>query len=89
MTTGPPYMTCQTAARRRGGPAAVTRIAWQAADALTTARDLAQTLVIGNIANATQGPHRRAESLPSSGRRRPATRQLAALGDRAHWAAAR
>jgi len=32
-----------------------TRIAWQAADALTHARDLAQTLAIGNLVAATQG----------------------------------
>jgi hypothetical protein len=53
---GPPYLTCPTSPP--GGaeaPAAVTRIAWQASDALTTARDLSVTIVIGNIANATQG----------------------------------
>jgi hypothetical protein len=53
---GPPYLTCQASPPNAAeAPAAVTRIAWQASDALTTARDLAQTLVIGNIANATQG----------------------------------
>lgn len=36
-------------------PTPVTRIAWVASDALSVARDLSQTTVIGNIANATQG----------------------------------
>lgn len=53
---GPPYLTClgspPTAAK---APTAVTRIAWRSSDALTVARDLSETVVIGNIANATQG----------------------------------
>jgi len=36
-------------------PTPVTRIAWQASDALKVPRDLLNTTVIGNIANATQG----------------------------------
>jgi len=36
-------------------PTPVTRIAWIASEALKVARDLSQTTVIGNIANATQG----------------------------------
>jgi len=53
---GPPYLTCQgSPPTAKEAPAAVTRIAWRAADALTAARDLSQTVVIGNIANATQG----------------------------------
>jgi hypothetical protein len=53
--TGPPYMTCPLSPPAAEEPAAVTRLAWQAADALTVARDLENTVVIGNIANATQG----------------------------------
>jgi hypothetical protein len=53
---GPPYLTCQASPPgATEAPAAVTRIAWQASDALTAARDLTQTVVIGNIAGATQG----------------------------------
>ncbi len=53
---GPPYMTCQASPPgSQSAPNAVTRIAWQASDSLTVARDLGQTVVIGNIANATQG----------------------------------
>jgi hypothetical protein len=53
---GPPFLTCQASPPgATEAPAAVTRIAWRASDALTTARDLSQTVVIGNIANATQG----------------------------------
>ena len=55
VTTGPPYMTCPTPPGALQGPTAVTMIAWQAADQLKVARDLARTKVIGNIANATQG----------------------------------
>jgi hypothetical protein len=55
-TSGPPYLTCQASPPgATEAPAAVTRIAWQASDALTIARDLSQTVVIGNITNATQG----------------------------------
>ena len=52
---GPPFLTCPTSLPATQGPTAVTRIAWEAADALIAARDLSQTIVIGNIANATQG----------------------------------
>ena len=53
---GPPYLTCPSSPPgATEAPAAVTRIAWRASDALTAARDLSQTVVIGNIANATQG----------------------------------
>ena len=38
---GPPFLTCQASPpAATEAPAAVTRIAWQAADALTAARDL-------------------------------------------------
>jgi hypothetical protein len=53
---GPPYLTCKTSPPgATEAPAAATRIAWQTADALVVARDLSRTVVIGNIANATQG----------------------------------
>ncbi len=52
---GPPYLTCPVSLPATLAPTAVTRIAWEAADALTVARDLSATTVIGNIANATQG----------------------------------
>jgi hypothetical protein len=55
VTPGPPFMTCPTSPIGMQGPTAVTMIAWQAADALTAARDLTRTRVIGNIAYATQG----------------------------------
>lgn len=58
---GPPYLTCPTSPPATLGPTAVTRIVWITANALTAARDLSQTLVIGNIANATQGQTIRAE----------------------------
>jgi hypothetical protein len=55
-SAGPPYMTCAASPPPAAqGANAVTRIAWVAADALTAARDLSRTTVIGNIANATQG----------------------------------
>ena len=55
-TGGPPHLTCQASPPNAAeAPAAVTRIAWQASDALTAARDLSQTVVVGNIANATEG----------------------------------
>jgi hypothetical protein len=54
--SGPPFMTCHASPPgATEAPAAVTRIAWQPSDALTVARDLSQTVVIGNIASATQG----------------------------------
>jgi hypothetical protein len=53
---GPPHLTCPASPpTATQAPAAVTRIAWRASDALTAARDLSKTVVIGNIANATQG----------------------------------
>jgi hypothetical protein len=53
---GPPYLTCRASPpTAKEAPAAVTRIAWRASDKLTAARDLSATVVIGNIANATQG----------------------------------
>ena len=59
---GPPFLTCPTSPPATQGPTAVTRIRWNAADALTAARDLSQTIVIGNIANATQGRTIKAEA---------------------------
>jgi hypothetical protein len=55
VTSGAPQLTCPTPPGALQGPTAVTMIAWQADDELKVARDLAQTKVIGNIANATQG----------------------------------
>ena len=52
---GPPFMTVPTSPPEALEPAAVTRLDWEPADALTTARDLAVTTVIGNLAQATQG----------------------------------
>jgi hypothetical protein len=52
---GPPFLTCPISPPATVAPAAVTRITWEAADTLLVSRDLAQTTVIGNIANATQG----------------------------------
>jgi hypothetical protein len=52
---GPPIMTCPTSPPTDPAPSAVTRITWSSDDALTDARDLLATIVIGNIANATQG----------------------------------
>jgi hypothetical protein len=50
-----PFMTVPTTPPAANEPTAVTRIAWQAADALTVDRDLTRTTVIGNIVPATQG----------------------------------
>jgi hypothetical protein len=52
---GPPFMTCPTSPPEALEPTAVTRLDWELTDALTTARDLAVTTVIGNLAQATQG----------------------------------
>jgi hypothetical protein len=52
---GPPFMTVLTSPPEPLEPLALTRLDWEPADALTTARDLAVTTVIGNIAQATQG----------------------------------
>ena len=52
---GPPFMTCPTSPPEALEPTAVTRLDWEPTDALTTARDLAVTTVIGNLAQATQG----------------------------------
>lgn len=52
---GPPFLTCPASPPAQCAPTAVTRIAWQASDKLTAARDLSRTIVIGNIAAATQG----------------------------------
>jgi hypothetical protein len=52
---GPPFMTCPTSPPEALEPTAVTRLDWAAADALTAARDLSATTVIGNLAQATQG----------------------------------
>jgi hypothetical protein len=48
-------MTCPTSPPADDAPTAVTRINWVQADALTAARDLSRTVVIGNISPATQG----------------------------------
>jgi hypothetical protein len=63
-SAGPPFMTCQSTASPPASqqPTAATRITWQATDALTVARDLSQTTVIGNITDATQGRTVLAES---------------------------
>jgi hypothetical protein len=52
---GPPFMTIPTSPPEPLEPTAVTRLDWELADALTTARDLSVTTVIGNLAQATQG----------------------------------
>ncbi|WP_426610534.1 hypothetical protein [Bradyrhizobium sp. McL0616] len=52
---GPPFMTCPTSPPEALEPTAVTRLDWKPTDELTTARDLAVTTVIGNLAQATQG----------------------------------
>jgi hypothetical protein len=52
---GPPYLTCRPSPPCDEAPTAVTCIRWEASDALTAARDLSRTVVIGNICNATQG----------------------------------
>ena len=52
---GPPFITIPTSPPEALEPTAVTRLDWEPADALTTARDLAVTTVIGNLAQATQG----------------------------------
>jgi hypothetical protein len=52
---GPPFFTCPASPPAQCAPTAVTRIAWQASDQLTVGRDLSRTVVIGNIATATQG----------------------------------
>jgi hypothetical protein len=55
-TAGPPFLTCPASPpTATEAPTAVTRIAWQSSDALTVARDLSKTRVIGNIVTATQG----------------------------------
>ncbi len=53
--SGPPFLTCETSPPDSVAPTAVTRIVWSADDALTAARDLSGTIVIGNIADASQG----------------------------------
>jgi hypothetical protein len=50
-----PFMTVPTTPPAANEPTAVTRIAWQVADALTIDRDLTRTTVVGNIVPATQG----------------------------------
>jgi hypothetical protein len=50
-----PFMTVPTSPPAANEPTAVTRIAWQAVDALAVDRDLTRTTVIGNIVPATQG----------------------------------
>jgi hypothetical protein len=52
---GPPFLTCPVSPPGADAPTAVTRLSWDPADGLTSARDLAGTTVIGNIAPATQG----------------------------------
>jgi hypothetical protein len=52
---GPPYFTCATSPPAALEPTAVTRLMWEASDALLAARDLSRTVVIGNITSATQG----------------------------------
>jgi len=54
-TTGPPFMTCATSPPQALEPTAVTQLVWAASEALTDARNLASTIVIGNICMATQG----------------------------------
>lgn len=51
----PPWMTAPTSPPAAMEPTAVTLITWDAADALTTDRDLTRTIVAGNIVPATQG----------------------------------
>ncbi len=53
--SGPPWMAVATSPPAVAEPTAVTRIAWNTVDALTTDRDLTQTTVIGNVVPATQG----------------------------------
>jgi len=52
---GPPFMTCEMSPPEATAPAAVTQLEWAPADALTAARDLSATLVVGNLCQATQG----------------------------------
>lgn len=53
--SGPPFMTCPTSPPSAREPTAVTRLVWGTSDALTAARDLTRTHVVGNIVPATQG----------------------------------
>lgn len=52
---GPPFMTCPSSPPQALEPSAVTLIAWGPRDAISAARDLAVTTVIGNLCTATQG----------------------------------
>jgi hypothetical protein len=53
--SGPPWTTCPVSPPAVTAPTAVTRIAWNSADALTDDRDLTRTTLSGNIVPATQG----------------------------------
>ncbi|HLN10714.1 MAG TPA: hypothetical protein VK281_17380, partial [Xanthobacteraceae bacterium] len=53
--SGPPFMTCPTSPPSTHEPTAVTHLVWGTSDALSAARDLTRTHVVGNIVPATQG----------------------------------
>jgi hypothetical protein len=53
--SGPPWLTCPVSPPASQAPTAITRITWEASDALAQDHDLGRTVLSGNIVAATQG----------------------------------